>query len=55
MLPVRDGTVWLAEACAPWRCAVFLRVRVGGVELSVSADYAAPMCAALSVVLAVAR
>jgi hypothetical protein len=52
MLPVRDGTAWLSEACAPWPCAVFLRVLVGDVELSMSADYAAPVLDALSTLLA---
>ncbi len=51
-LPVRDGTAWLSEACAPWPCAVFLRVQVGDVELSMSADYAAPVLDALSTLLA---
>jgi hypothetical protein len=51
-LPVRDGTAWLTEACAPWPCAVFLRVRVGDVELSMADDYAAPMLDALSALLA---
>jgi hypothetical protein len=51
-LPVRDGTAWLSEACAPWPCAVFLRVLVGDLELSVSADYAAPALDALSTLLA---
>ena len=52
MLPVRDGTAWLSEACAPWPCAVYLRVQVGDVELSMSADYAAPLIDALSALLA---
>jgi hypothetical protein len=52
MLPVRDGTAWLSEACTPWPCAVFLRVHVGDVELSMSADYAAPVIDALSALLA---
>ena len=52
MLPVRDGTAWLSEACAPWPCAVFLRAHVGDVELSMSADYAAPVLDALSALLA---
>ena len=51
-LPVRDGTAWLSQACAPWECAVFLRVQVGDVELSMSADYAAPVLDALSALLA---
>jgi hypothetical protein len=51
-LPVRDGTAWLSEACAPWPCAVFLRVQVGDTELSMSADYAAPVLDALSALLA---
>jgi hypothetical protein len=51
-LPVRDGTAWLSEACAPWPCAVFLRVQVGDEELSMSADYAAPVLDALSTLLA---
>jgi len=52
MLPVRDGTAWLSEACAPWPCSVYLRVLVGDVELSMSADYAAPVIDALSALLA---
>jgi hypothetical protein len=52
MLPVPDGTAWLSEACAPWPCAVFLRVQVGGVELSMSGDNAARVLDALSALLA---
>jgi hypothetical protein len=51
-LPVRDGTAWLTQACAPWECAVFLRVQVGDLELSMSADYAAPVLDTLSTLLA---
>ena len=52
LLPVRDGTAWLSEACAPWPCNVYLRVQVGDVELSMSGDYAAPLLDALSALLA---
>ena len=52
MLPVRDGTAWLSEACAPWPCAVYLRVHVGDMELSMSAGYAAPLLDALSALIA---
>lgn len=51
-LPVRDGTAWLTEACAPWPCAPYLRVQVGDLELSMSVDYAAPVLDALSTLLA---
>lgn len=51
LLPVRDGTAWLTEACAPWPCAPYLRVQVGDLELSMSADYAAPLLDALSTLL----
>lgn len=51
-LPVRHGMAWLSEACAPWLCDVFLRVRVGDVELSVSAADARPVIDALSALLA---
>jgi len=51
-LPVRNGTAWLSEACAPWPCAVYLRVQVGEVELSMSADDARPVIDALSTLLA---
>ena len=52
MLPIREGTAWLSEACAPWRCSVFLRVQVGDVELSMAGNYAAPVLDALSALLA---
>ena len=51
-LPVRDGTAWLSKACAPWPCSPYLRVQVGDVELSMPADYAAPVLDALSTLLA---
>lgn len=51
-LPVRDGTAWLSQACAPWECAVFLNLRVGDLDLSMSADYATPLLDALSTLLA---
>jgi hypothetical protein len=47
LLPVRDGTAWLTEACVPWPCDAFLRVQIGDVELSMSADYATPLLDAL--------
>jgi hypothetical protein len=52
MLPVRDGTAWLSEACAPWPCDVFLRVQAGDLQLSMSGDYATPVLDALSALLA---
>src|SRR2546429_810364 len=51
-LPVRDGTAWLSQACAPWECADFLRVQIGDLEVSMSADYAAPVLNALVTLLA---
>ena len=51
-LPSRQGTAWLSEACAPWPCAVFLNIQVGDLELSMSADYAAPVLDVLSTLLA---
>ncbi|WP_169789821.1 hypothetical protein [Actinoplanes subtropicus] len=51
-LPAGGGTAWLTGACAPWRCALYLHVQVGEVELSLSADHAAPVLAALSALLA---
>ena len=53
-IPVREGRAWLSEACAPWPCAVFLRVPAGDVELSLSADDAVPVLEALSALLALA-
>ncbi len=52
MMPTWDGTARLSEACAPWPCAVFLRVQVGEVELSMSGDNAARVLDALSALLA---
>ena len=51
-LPVRDATAWLSEACAPWPCAVFLRIRIGDVELSMSTEDATPVLDALSTLIA---
>jgi hypothetical protein len=39
-LPVRDGTAWLTQACAPWLCEPYLRVQVGDTHLSMPADNA---------------
>lgn len=50
--PVRDGTAWLSETCAPWPSVVFPRVHVGDVDVSMSTDYAAPVIDALSALLA---
>ncbi len=47
-LSVHDGAAWPSQACAPWPCAVYLRVQVGKVELSMSADYATSVIDALS-------
>jgi hypothetical protein len=52
MLPVWDGLAWLSVACAPWSWAVFLRVQVGDVELSMAVDDAAPVLGGLSALLA---
>lgn len=52
LLPVRDGTAWLSEACAPWPCTPYLHVQVGDVELSMSVDYAAPVLDAMSALTA---
>lgn len=42
----------MSEACTPWQCDVYLRVQVGDAELSLPADYAAPVLDALSTLLA---
>ncbi len=51
-LPVRDGTARLSQACAPWECAVYLRVQFGDVELSMPAEDATPVLDALSTLIA---
>jgi hypothetical protein len=51
-LPSRVATVWLSEACAPWRCDVHLRVHIGDFEFSMSADYANQVLEDLSTLLA---
>ena len=51
-LPVRDGTAWLTEACAPWPCEPFLRLRVGDAYQSMPADHARRVIDALSTLLA---
>lgn len=51
VMPVRDGTAWLSEARAPWPFMPYLRVHAGDVELSMSADHAAPVIDALSALL----
>ncbi|MDQ7905928.1 hypothetical protein RB614_15530 [Phytohabitans sp. ZYX-F-186] len=51
-LPVQDGTAWLTEACAPWLCEPYLRVRVGDMHLSMPADNARRVLDALSALLA---
>jgi hypothetical protein len=38
LLPVRDGTAWLSEACAPWPCDTYLRGQVGDMHLSMPAN-----------------
>ena len=54
LLPVRDGTAWLSEACAPWTCDTYLRVQVGDVHLSMSAADARRVLADLSALLRLA-
>jgi hypothetical protein len=51
LLPVRDGTAWLSEACAPWPCDTYLRVQVGDVHLSMPANDARRVLADLSALL----
>lgn len=51
-LPVRDGTAWLSEACAPWPCEPHLRVQVGDAHLSMPADDARRVLDAVSTLLA---
>jgi hypothetical protein len=46
------ATAWLSEACAPWSCRIFLRVRVGETELSMPVDRAWPALDAVSTLLA---
>ena len=53
--PERSGSAYLTEAAAPWRRASYLRVRVGGVDLSLPVDAAGPVLAALSGLVATAR
>jgi hypothetical protein len=50
--PVRDGTAWPTEACAPWRCEPYLRVQVGEAHLSMPACNARRVIDALSTLLA---
>jgi hypothetical protein len=52
--PVRDGTAWLSEACAPWTCATYLRVQLGDLHLSMPADDARRVLADLSALLSLA-
>jgi hypothetical protein len=52
LLPVRDGTAWLSEACAPWTCDTYLRVQVGDVHLSMPDADARRVLADLSALLA---
>jgi hypothetical protein len=54
LLPVRDGTAWLSQACAPWTCDTYLRVRVGDVDLSMPAADARRVLAGLSALLSLA-
>ena len=51
MLPACEGTAWLTEACAPWRCDAYLRVQIGDLEFSMSAHYAGQMLDDLSALL----
>lgn len=48
LLPVRDGTAWLSEACAPWTCDTYLRVQVGDLRLSMPVADARRVLADLS-------
>src|SRR5262249_1380491 len=51
--PVRGpATGWLTQGCAPWSCHIFLWMRVGELELSISVDYAKPALDALVTLLA---
>lgn len=50
-LPARDGTAWLTEACAPWRCEPYLHVQVGDSHLSMPADAAERVLDALLTLL----
>ena len=54
LLPVRDGTAWLSEACAPWTCDTYLCVQVGDLHLSMAAEHARRALADLSALLAFA-
>jgi hypothetical protein len=54
LLPVRDGTAWLSEACAPWTCDTYLRVQVGDVDLSMPTADARRVLADLSALLSLA-
>jgi hypothetical protein len=51
-LPVRGGTAWLSQACAPWPCAAYLNVQIGDMELSMRAEDATSVLDALSTLLA---
>lgn len=51
MLPAREGTAWLSEACAPWSCDVYLRVQIGDLEFSMSTHYAGQVLDDLSALL----
>jgi hypothetical protein len=52
LLPVREGTAWLSQACALWTCDTYLRVQVGDVHLSMPAADAWQVLADLSALLA---
>ena len=54
VLPVRDGTAWLSQACTPWTCDTYLRVQVGDVDLSMPAADARRVLADLSALLSLA-
>ena len=51
LLPVRDGTAWLSEVCAPWPCDTYLRVQVGDVHLPMPANDARRVLVDLSALL----
>jgi hypothetical protein len=45
---------WLSRSCAPWPCATWLRIRVGGLDLALPADSARRVLDPLSLLLALA-
>jgi hypothetical protein len=51
----RSGQAWLTEAVAPWRCATYLRIRIGDAEAGMAVDDAAPVLSVLSGLLMAAN